>query len=463
MINFGRFKIFTDYREINDDNIERVLLEAYPLFLSNCRDIEYLFNYFRGLQPILNRQKKVRPEINNKIVENHAYNIAKFRAGYLLEKPIQYVASKNLPNDTNVVTLNSFMEVADKESVDEEIANDRAICGLGYRLCLPNKKFADMGDDSPFEVSRINPMQAFIIYSSDIGNKPLVGVIILMEKVDDRVEIKLQAYTEDRFYIYNYSTMRIESVMPHPYGGIPLIEYPLNKERMGAFEPVLPMLDAINNIQSNRVDAIEQFIQAILVFKNIKIRQEMLDQLRDLGAISIADTGEIKANIEFLQQELNQEQVQKLINYIVETAYRICATPYAKGSASDSGTSTIFHDGWNEIEAQVRSDELMFKSSERKFLKLALGFTRTLTRGEVTLKLIDLQIKFTRRLYENTYQKIQGLDLLLRNEKIAPRLAFAVSGLFIDSEEAYKESLDWGRGHGAYKTTEELNNASKGE
>lgn len=34
---------------------------------------------------------------------------------------------------------------------------------------------------------------------------------------------------------------------------IPIFEYPANNARLGSFEIVLPLLDTINNIESNRM------------------------------------------------------------------------------------------------------------------------------------------------------------------------------------------------------------------
>ena len=60
-----------------------------------------------------------------------------------------------------------------------------------------------------------------------------------------------------------------------------------------------------------------------------------------------------------------------------------------------------------------------------------------MTENKIDLKLSDIDIKFTRRNYENLWQKAQVLDLLLRNDKVAPQLAFQVCGLFPNSEEAF--------------------------
>ena len=48
---------------------------------------------------------------------------------------------------------------------------------------------------------------------------------------------------------------------------------------------------------------------------------------------------------------------------------------------------------------------------------------------------------------------------MLASEKIAPKLAFQTCGLFIDSEEAYKESVEWIAEQEEKKKQEALENA----
>lgn len=449
MFYSGRKKIYTNYTEINETNIADVLATSYSKFLANQGDIRFLFKYYRGIQPVLNRTKKYRSEINNKIVENHAYSIVQFKAGYLLERPIQYVARKEEVDDKSITFLNDCMEVENKESKDKEIENDRAICGTAYRLVLPNSEYENGNGESPFNIFRMKPDMSFVVYSSDIGEKPLLGVVILLRKnIETKVdEIILQAYTDTMFYTFNFTNRVIEKTEEHTMGYVPLIEYPNGTERLGSFEVVIPLLDAINLVQSNRVDGVEQFIQALLVFKNIEVTKEMLDKLKELGAVQISDSGEVKANVEYLQQELNQTQVQTLKKDMLDVVYKICGIPTRNGSGSgDTGQATIMRDGWTEAEAKIQEDELSFRASEKNFLRLALGYMRTLSLGRYKLNLQDISIKFTRRNYENTFQKSQILDLMLKNNKIAPRLAFEICGLFSDPEEAYNESKEYFEG-----------------
>ena len=87
----GRRVIKTSVREITKDNVVDVLQKALGTHELNRSEIDYLWNYYRGKQPILHRTKEVRPEICNKIVENRANEIVSFKVGYLCGEPIQYV------------------------------------------------------------------------------------------------------------------------------------------------------------------------------------------------------------------------------------------------------------------------------------------------------------------------------------------------------------------------------------
>ena len=59
---FGREVIYTHETEITEHNVVEVLNDAYQIHRFNSADIDYLYNYYRGKQPVLQRTKTVRPE-----------------------------------------------------------------------------------------------------------------------------------------------------------------------------------------------------------------------------------------------------------------------------------------------------------------------------------------------------------------------------------------------------------------
>lgn len=437
---FGRRVIYTDVAEVTADNVIDVLQKALFIHLQNQADIDYLYRYYRGDQPILSREKDVRPEINNKIVENRANEIVSFKVGYLMGEPVQYVSrSDDEGIAKSVMQLNDYVLSEDKPAKDKELADWFHICGTSYRMILPDDMADVEEDEAPFEIFTLDPRFCFVVYSTALGNPPLMGVKYILKEDGTLV---FSCYTQDHYYEVN-NTWAILHSEPQ-YLGIPIVEYPANKARLGAFEIVIPLLDAINTVESNRLDGVEQFVQALMLFHNVDISSEDFGKLKELGAIKFKDIdAQTKAEIQYLTSEMNQAQTQTLVDSMYNTVLTICGMPNRNGgsSTSDTGSAVIMRDGWSAAEARAKDSELMFKRSEKEFLKLLLRICRDL--GDLTLKLSGLEIRFTRRNYENITEKANVLTMMLANPKIAPVLAFTHSGLFSDPQLAYKMSMEY--------------------
>lgn len=440
----GRRVIYTDFPEITAENVVQVLSKAMEVHAINRAEIDYLYNYYKGVQPILQRTKEFRDEINNKIVENRANEIVSFKTGYLMGEPVQYVsrggADEQISDEINL--LNDFVFAEDKEAKDKELADWFTICGTAYRMILPDDTAEE--DESPFEIYTLDPRNAFVVYYSGLGNKPLMGVKYVLRQ--DGVTV-YSCYTKSEYFEIPCPSNMFPSNLPvtgmrhsyHILGGIPIVEYPANLGRLGAFEIVLPLLDAINNIESNRVDGLEQFIQAILVIKGFDLEADSIKQIRELGGLGVPKDGDAY----YLTQELNQQQTQTLVDYLYQSVLTICGMPNRNGgsSTSDTGSAVIMRDGWSDAEARAKDSELMFKMSEKLFLKLALNIANAYR--QLHLRLSNIEIRFTRRNYENILTKSQVLTTLLANDKVHPRLAFAHCGLFVDPELAYTQSMEY--------------------
>lgn len=440
MGHFGRKKIFTDVTEITRDNVLEVLRKALITHWSNKADMEYLYAYYKGRQPVLNRKKEVRPEIKNTVVENRANEIVSFKVGYLMGEPIQYVSrSGNKSVADKITTLNGYCLSEDKAAKDKELADWFHICGTAYRMVLPDSVFEKESDEAPFEIYTLDPRFAFVVYANSIGEPPVMGVKYI-QRSDGAVIYSI--YTKDRYFEVENQSMIVREEAQSL--GIPIIEYPANNARLGAFEIVLPLLDAINTVDSNRLDGVEQFVQALMLFHNVDISGDDFSKLRDEGAIKFKDIDpQYKAEIKYLTSELNQSQTQTLVDHLYNTVLTICGMPNRNGgtSTSDTGSAVIMRDGWSAAEARAKDSELMFKLSEKEFLKLVLRICSDLS--DLELKLSDVEVRFTRRNYENISQKATVLTTMLSNPKIAPILAFTHCGMFSDPQLAYRMSMDY--------------------
>lgn len=109
-------------------------------------------------------------------------------------------------------------------------------------------------------------------------------------------------------------------------------------------------------------------------------------------------------------------------------------------STSDTGTAVYYREGWTVAEGRARDTELIFKSSEKQFLKLVLRILKDI--NGVEIKLNEIDIKFTRNKSENLLVKTQGLQNLLE-AGIHPQIAISTSDLFSDPEQVYSDSREY--------------------
>lgn len=450
---FGRRTIYTSYEEVTRDNVVAVVNEVLAFHFQNLYEEEYLYWYRRGLQPILSRYKTVRPEINNKIVENHAEEIVQFKNGFFLTQPAFYVSrSKDERIVEQVKSLNEYLYRSGKQQVDNEVVDWFHTVGTGVLFIQPKDD-----EDMPVEVFSLDPRSAFVVYSLRPGNKPVLGINMV---VNDKT-VYFDVFTERQYFrlvgtvvgkIITYEPIQstaisVEDERPNLLGKIPIVEYFYNSAKMGAFESVVTMLDAINKTASDRINGVEQFIQSLLIFYNCQLGEDddgnpiTPQTIREYGAIFLKSVGQDKADLKELNSQLDQTQTQVLVDYMYEQVLRICGMPSTtKGghSTSDTGTAVLARDGWYQADTVARNTEDLFRKSNRYFDEIFLDILRKKVPG-FDLKLTDFELQFVRNETANMQSKAQALQTLL-SAGIHPVKALAWSGVSNDPQADFAMS-----------------------
>lgn len=441
---FGRRVIYTDFPEITADNVVAFLRNAFPKHVVNRTEINYLYNYYKGKQPILERTKEVRSEINNKVVCNMAYDIVDFKVSYLLGQPFTYV-SKN-EQDEAVKRLNDYMNQVGKEALDRELIEWNHICGTAYRYVQaldPNS--VDKGV-APYDLFTLDPRTTFVGYSSTFKKKRLAGVTYTQSEDTGHI-INFVVYTPTKTFEFSVENLGVEKKetvsgfveKENPLGEIPIFEYPANNARLGAFEVVLPLLDAYNRITSNDVDGVELQIQSFLKFINCDLDKDALENLKEFGAIKIKSVDGAPADVDTVKTDYSYDGANITKEDIYRNILMICGLPVignGKSISANNGAS-LTHLGWNQAENKAKSSETMFKGAERLMLNLVLKICNENGKEKLDIRSSDIDCKSPRTNYENLQVKVQALCEMLNTQKVHPKLAFATCGLFSDPESAY--------------------------
>ena len=436
---FGRKVIFSAEPEITDANVNAIVEQAYLDHLKNRDEIQYLWDYYKGKQPSLFRTREYRPELTERICENRANEIVSFKVGYIAGKPIKYISSTDGKDISDTVAkLNDMMRVIGKETKDKELIEWCMIAGIGYRYVVQNFNKLIR---TPFNLFTLDPRNTFVIRRNDFSKQVIAGVNYV---TDAKQNVTFTVYTDTAVYTIKKGSGKFKKAK-NSFGVIPIIEYQNNSARQGCFEIVLSLLDAINDFDCARNEAVQQFVQSLMVLYNCQVEDGMdANKIREAGMILLKSTGDSKADIKILAEQLDQRQNQTLKDDMYNAVLQIVGVPSqnaAGTSDSSNNGAVVLRNGWEGAETRAEAFETMFHLPEQEMLLVVsilcngiagMGFDPT-----------DLEVKFTRRNYENILSKSQTLTTMLNNNLVHPQKAYEASGLFVDTEEAYKMGMQW--------------------
>ena len=436
---FGREVIYSTEPVITDGNIVNVVEQAYLDHMKNRSEIQYLWDYYKGKQPSLYRKREIRNELTQRIVENRANEIVSFKVGYIAGKPIQYISSVGGDEiSENIGKLNDLMRIIGKASKDRELIEWCMICGIGYRYVTQNNNPLLK---APFNLYTLDPRNTFVIRSNDFSKTVLAGVNYVTDKNENTT---FTVYTPDAVYTFIKGSGSASKTV-NSFGAIPIIEYQNNSARQGCFEICLSMLDAISDFDCARNEAVQQFVQSLMVLYNCQVDDgTTADTIRQAGMILLKSTGDNKADIKILAEQLDQAQNQTLKDDMYNAVLQICGVPsQSAGNTNDSSNNgaVVLKNGWEGAETRAQDFETLFKLPEQEMLQVVSILCRGIS--NINFDPTDLEVKFTRRNYENILSKSQTLVTMLNNDKVHPQKAYEASGLFVDTEEAYLKGMEW--------------------
>ena len=449
--NVGRIMIMTDELEITKENIESVVSLAWNDHMKNVKDELFLMNYEKGQQGIINRKKEIRSNINAKPVINEASRIVDTHVGYCFANPITLVeraeneSDKTGNNDKGIAEVNKMLYEQSKGAKDYECMHKTFINGVGYQMVLPTKK-KKPGRKAPFDLLVPDPTTTFVVYTNDVYRKKVLGCTYSLMKNGG---VRLTATSEN--YIFelireteNGEFKLTKRILPNLMGMVPIVEFQLN-DRMGIFEKVIPILEYINLIDADRINDIMQHVQSLLWMHNCSIDGEGKKNLVDGdGVIMTKSAGDgHEAKITYLNQTLNEAEIQTLADHLLEELEKITATPSWKEASGGSTTGAMqLSNGWQCLEISAKAIEQLFLQPELELIEMVLAIIKadkTEYEGIEDLDIADIEVRFSRTKNYDLVSKTNALVSLI-NAGVDGQTAFKTVELFTDANQAWVDS-----------------------
>ena len=453
----GRERIYCNYDYVDESNLKEVLTDALITHQKNANEMAYLLKFEKGFQPLV-RKKTVRKDIDIVSTANLANEITEFKLGYVWGNGVAIVqkddklptSDKDADND-GVNKLNSYYFAEETETKDQETGRYVEICGVGYQM-IDIKRDRTVYD-SPFDVINLNPLYTFIVYSSDVRHRKLMGVTYA-EKPNG--EITYTCITPQKVFILNQGLEVVNgetkerwwfgerSGEKNPLGVVYIIEFDRSADLTGCFERCVAELNALNVLESDLVNDVAQNTQAIWWGNDLELPMDESGEYKGVqaGQWVLTNTGGNGTKPDVKPLILTYDYAGVINNITTKHDYILerCFVPkQSEPGGGSTGTAMSMSSGWLAAEQSAQKETAILKSSYQERNKIALIATNVVEVLKVWPS--DIDIRFPRQKTFDMATKVNSLATML-NSGVNPRIAMETVDLFPDLSEAVATSVE---------------------
>lgn len=195
----------------------------------------------------------------------------------------------------------------------------------------------------------------------------------------------------------------------HKFGEVPVSVGILTKEGIedSLYKDVKGLQDAFETNLSDIGNEIADFRNAYLLFKGCKIDGPGLEQAKELG---IMQTGEPKANIEWLIKNINDTFIQNTLDRYVDTLYQITCHINHNEKLQSNISSLSLRSRLIALENKCTLNVNSHRNVVKKRLRLLCGFLNYSNKNEYDEK--QITIKYTPNIPQDDLMTAQTISQL---------------------------------------------------
>lgn len=448
----GRKRIIIE-KEITRDTLIPILQKALSIHYENQQECQYLIDYCKGKQNILDRTATdagYNSSINNKAVVNYAWSSVRDIVGYTFGKTTQYnPTSGKFRKDID--ELARILNYEGNALADHESSTYASICGFGYLCMLPSEELlSDYMPDIPIMDCSLSPLNTFVVQSARPGNP----VILSCTYYDDEEYTYFTCYTDKNVYIIKCKGIgtltigqEIEVIEKENAIGLnPITMVQNNSFLMGDFEVAISVLDAINQLASDTLNDVENVIKSLLIVINAELDDDTVAKVKKNRILELVggDQNNKVPDAKFIYQQLDALGMQNIREYLEEAYKQIIGIPDRKtrgGGGGDTGDAVKLRDGWADIEIVARIKEQYFKVAKRKQVAVAIRILQKLDLVSKEFRTRYLDIKVPRNNIDNLQTKAQAYSTLNGTKTLHPADALDMVELTTDIDSKVERGM----------------------
>lgn len=358
-----------------------------------------LRNLYEGKHKILDAAQKPNGKPDNRLVVNFSKYITDTFNGYFIGVPVKVTAQEERAN----TYLQRFDTYNNLENHNSELSKMVSMFGSAIELLYMDER----GEPC---IAAVSPEEAFVVYDDSILHRPKYGVRYYTN-TDGELEGSFSDAERVWYFDYEFKVLDSDGE-PHNFGGVPLIEYIENEERLGTYEIVRTLIDEYDKAISEKANDVDYFADAYMKVLGAPLDQETINTLRDSRIINIEAQDGMNVEVDFLDKPNADTTQEHLIDRLEKLIFTTSMVININDESNANASGDALRRRMLPMDNLAKVKENKFKAGFQKRYQLITNVPTTpLTENDW----LGISYKFTRNTPRNlteeaeTAQKLAGI------------------------------------------------------
>lgn len=360
---------------------------------------EYLFDMYLNRPEIFDAPPKAGFKPDNRLAVSFPKYMVDTLNGYFNGIPVK----KTHDSDDFLDAISRFDNNNDMEDEESELFKMACIYGHSFEY-LYQDEYAET------RVIYVSPKDMFLVYDDSIEQKPLfavhygqvdwetTGIVIEQDRMRDfEVDKGGLTFTEEKI---------------NPFNKLPVIEFMLNDERQGLFEPVISLVNSYNKVMSEKANDVDYFADAYMKILGAQLDEPSIERIKDNRIINLHGLDASKVIVEFMDKPDSDAQTEHLLDRIERLIYAtsMVANISDENFGNSSGTALAYK--LQAMSNLALSIQRKFQSSLNRRYEL-FSSLRTNVPESMKDEWQNMEYKFTRNEPKNILEEAQTAAQLM--------------------------------------------------
>lgn len=288
----------------------------------------YLEEMYKGFHNVFLQPDKPDWKPDNRLAINYPRYITETFLGYAYGIPIK----ESHPDEAVDEAMKEFQ--SENEITDHEFELFQDVCIYGHAF-----EYLYQDEEARTRMTVCTPKELFVVYDDSVRNRALFAVRYSRHETNNGPgELFGEVLTREKSIHFDGGKFTDE--FDNPYGMIPVVEYLMNRQRIGLYENVTGLIEAYNHAIGEKANDVDAFAEAYLAILGAELDENDIYRIRDERVINLVGTDNAKdVIVNFLSKPTADVTQENLLNRLDKQIYQISMVANISDESFGNSTS----------------------------------------------------------------------------------------------------------------------------